>query len=534
MKDYDSCYKAGVTAKKFKFKGVVNHLTFDGYQEKEIHSVKPIGPSLEGENVDVLIIGGGIVGSAIARELSKYPLKTMLIDKEEDVALGASSRNDGCLHIGFDLHKGSQKHKYLLRAWDLLPQVLKDLEVDTKKTGQCVAFPDKKLKIASPFLKRHAKKNRVPGGMRVLNRKELLEIEPNIGDEISWALYFPEAMSVSPYLFTIALAENAAMNGVRVELRTLVTGMEVEEGQIRSVITNRGKIYPKLVINAAGVFSDKIAAMAGDETFTIHPRKGTDILFDKKVTKNLSNTAITIFRVKNNSNSHTKGGGSIPTVDGNILLGPDAHEIPDREDYSVSREDIERILAKHKETMPKLKGSDIIAYFSGTRAASYEEDFEIRKGIWCKNILEAGAVQSPGVTAAVAIAEDIASWATEFFGDPAAKKDWNPKRTKIPEVRNLSFEERDALIKKDPAYGKIICRCEEISEGEIRDAMTSVIPAMTTDGVKRRVRAGMGRCQGGFCQMHVALLLAKLRDEKLIEVSKKGDGKILFRETKER
>jgi glycerol-3-phosphate dehydrogenase len=273
--------------------------------------------------------------------------------------------------------------------------------------------------------------------------------------------------------------------------------------------------------------------MAGDRTFTIHPRKGTDIIMDKSAFKHLSKTGITLFNLFDTLRNHTKGGGVIPTIDCNSLIGPDAVETPLREDYSVSRESIDKIFNKQKGAIPTLSERDIIAYFSGTRASTYEEDFVVRKGRWTKNILEAAGIQSPGLTAAPAIAEDLRRMAYEELGQPEKKKDWDGKRKAPINTKKLSPEEWDDLIKKDPSYGHIVCRCEEISEGEIRAALRGKLKATTIDGVKRRVRAGMGRCQGGFCQPLVSQYIAEELNQNILETKKKGEGKILYRETKE-
>lgn len=534
LPSYEDVVTCGQKAAKYGFYGVINNLKFANQKKQTIHSTSPADKSLEGTKVDVLVIGGGVIGSAILRELSKYELSSLLVEKEEDVAMEASSHNDGCLHVGLDLHKGSKKLEYLKRARKILPSLTEDLGVKIRLDGQSVAIADPWLFLAAPLLKLHAKINGVPGGLKICTKKKMHELEPNLSDKVSWGVFLPGGGSISPYLFTIALAENAIQNGAKVSLSTLVESMEVKDHRVTSVLTSRGRVYPKVVINAAGTMSDDIAEMADDRFFTIHPRKGTDIIMDKEVFPSLSKTGITVFSLRgNNKKAHTKGGGIIPTIDENSLVGPDAKEVFDKEDFSVDRDSVDSIIGKHKNSMSKLSERDIIAYFAGERAATYEEDFVIQKGKWTKNIIHAAGIQSPGLTAAPSIAEDVAKWAGEIIGKTALKSSFNPKRTPILETRNLSDEERDALIKKNPSYGKIVCRCEEISEGEILDALSSPLPATTVDGVKRRVRAGMGRCQGGFCGPLVSLLIAKKLRIPLDEVKKKGEGKIILHPTKE-
>jgi glycerol-3-phosphate dehydrogenase len=531
VNSYSEKLALGTLATKYHSQGVLNDIEVKGLAKEEIHHLVTPDKALEGKHVDVLVIGGGVVGSAILRELTKYNVSALLVEKEEDVAMEASSHNDGCLHVGLDLHKGSQKLKYLLRARELLPTLTKDIGIETTLDGQSVAIKEKWLKLATPFIKLKAKINHIPGGVKILNKKQMKALEPNLANDISWGIYLPAGGAISPYLFTIALTESALLNHAEISLRTLVTGMEKDGSTITKVFTTRGTIYPKLVINAAGTYADSIAEMADDRTFTIHPRKGTDIIMDKAVYSSLSKTGITFFDLKGMIGSHSKGGGIIPTIDRNSLVGPDAIESPYKEDFAIPRSSIDKIFAKQKKGISSLSERDIIAYFSGERAATYEEDFVVRKGIYCPNIIEAAGIQSPGLTAAPAIAEDCALWASQYL-KASQNPSFNPIRKAPVETRKLNDQERDTLIKKDPHYGHIVCRCEEISEGEILDAIHGILPATTIDGVKRRVRAGMGRCQGGFCQPLVASLIAQENKESLEDVTKKGEGKILLHPTK--
>jgi len=533
VNDYQDLFQAGKIAAETKdFYGVINKITVKGYTPTPERKPNIKDKSLDGLKLDVLVIGGGVIGSAILRELSKYKLNTLLVEKEEDLAMQASGRNDGCIHMGADLHKGQKKLAYLQRAVKMYPQMCKELEVDYRLDGQTVGFDTAILKpFVKFYLKRRAKKNKIPG-LRILSRKKLLELEPNLSESIKFGANFPSAGVVCPYGLTIALAESAVINGAKVKFNTYVESMKLKDHKIISVKTNRGTIYPRVVVNAAGVFSDIIADMADDQFFTIHPRKGTDTIMDKSKTKDLSRTGITVFKVGSTKKTHSKGGGIIPTIDLNILVGPDAIEQPEREDFTTCKANVDRIFDKHKETMNKLSERDIITYFSGIRAATYEEDFVVQKGKWTSNIVHAAGIQSPGLTAAPAIAQDIARFAVEELGGATPNTKFNPIRKNVIQTRNLSDDDRDALIKTNPNYGKIICRCEEISKGEIIDSIHSVIPPTTTDGIKRRVRAGMGRCQGGFCQPLVAQILAEETGEKLTDIRKKGTGRIMFRDTK--
>ena len=534
LTDWNEIVRCGKLVSGTKlYSHVVNDIKLKDYVRKPMKTPSIEDKALDNKHVDVLVIGGGVVGAAILRELTRYQLSCLLVDKEEDLAMQASSRNDGCIHVGVDLHTGSQKLEYLIKAKKIIKQVCKDVDIEYHEDGQTVGFKDGWMKpFVSLYLHHKCKKNQITG-LQILNHEQLKKKEPNISDEIKFGAFFPHAGAVCPYNFTIALAESAVINGAEVSLRTVVKDMVVEDNEIKSVITNRGTIYPKIVVNAAGVFSDDIAEMAHDRFYSIHPRKGTDTLMDKGVLKDLSRTGITIFTTgKERKKSNSKGGGIIPTVDRNTLVGPTAVEIVEKEDFTTSPSSVNEIFDKHTQTMNTLKRGDIITYFSGVRAATYEEDFVVSKGKWTKNILHAGGIQSPGLTCAPAIGVDIAKWASEMLG---AKKNenFNPIRKGVVKTRYMNDEERDALIKKNPKYGHIVCRCEEISEGEIIDSIHSIIPPTTIDGIKRRVRAGMGRCQGGFCQPNVTEIFARETGMDINDVCKKGEGKIIFRNSKE-
>ncbi len=531
---YETIVSAGqYVASTHLFSHVINDVRLIGYVPAKVRTPSIEDQALEGKKVDVLVIGGGVIGASILRELSKYQLSALLVDKEEDLAMQASSRNDGCVHVGLDLKKDSSKLYYLKRSRKIYPELCRELDIDYREDGQTVGFKSLWMKpFVSVYMKHKARVNRIEG-VKVLSRKNLLKIEPNLSKDIKFGVNLRTAGCVCPYNLTIALAESAVINKAEVSLNTIVKDMKVEENKIVSVLTNRGRIYPRVVINAAGVFSDDIASMANDRFFSIHPRKGTDTIMDKSMTPYLSKTGVTIVSSINEQlHSHSKGGGIIPTIDRNILVGPDAVEQIEKEDFSTSRDSIDKVFNKHAETIKALSERDIITYFSGIRACTYEEDFIVSKGKWTTNIIHAAGIQSPGLTAAPAIGQDIALWASEELGNVPLKKDFNPIRKGVVPTRFLSDEERNEMIHKNPLYGHIVCRCEEISEGEIVDSIHSVIPPTTIDGIKRRVRAGMGRCQGGFCQPIVLSILAREEKKDLLDITKKGEGKVLFCDTK--
>jgi len=513
-----------ICADKKSRRYVVNNIMLKDIDTSTMKLPKLNDKLLDYKKTDVLIIGAGIVGCAIARELSRWNLDILLVEKEHDVAMQASSRNDGMIHPGIDLKKGQIKQMYNSRGNNMYPQICKELDVDFKMTGQYLCFKDKWIKYVLPFIIKHWKKMNVP--VKIINKNELYEKEPYLASGIECALQFPTAGIVCPYGLTIAYAENAVENGVFLSLDTAVIDMNVKNNIIENVITNRGVIYPKVVINAAGVFSDKIAKHACDKFFSIHPRKGTNIIMDKKSAYQVA-TIASLYGTIEVKTSHSKGGGVVSTIDGNLLVGPDAEETYQREDYSTNINSVNHTIDKQKNTSPLLNKQDIITYFTGVRAATYEEDFVICEGKNTKNIIHAAGIQSPGLTAAPAIAVDIADMTVRMLSKTQKvlkNERFNPTRKSIPKTSKLPDNERQKLIEKNSDYGIIICRCEEVSKGEIIDALNRPVPCDTIDGVKRRVRPGMGRCQGGFCSPLVAEIISKEKNIPIYEVTKNGDG----------
>ncbi|MGN0443727.1 MAG: NAD(P)/FAD-dependent oxidoreductase [Acutalibacteraceae bacterium] len=512
---------------------VVNDINFVGAQKPQMRVPSFEDKSLDGGRPDVLIIGGGISGTSILRELSKWNLDIWLLDKESDLAMQASGRNDGEVHPGVDLGKGSLKQKYVVKGNRMYDKVCSELDVEFKRFGQYVGFESEYLK---PLIRIYAFMRRRIGvdDTRVISGDELKKAQPNLNDHFKFALYNPMAGCVCPYGLTIAYAENAVSNGAKVYLNTAVLSIKTENGVITEVETNRGVIKPRLVINAAGVFADDIAEMAGDRFFSIHPRRGTNSITDKKAGKYID--AIASFKTLKKDNSHSKGGGVMQTVHGNLLVGPDAVETFEKENFATNRESIKNVFDKQKHTLPKLSERDIITYFTGVRASTFEEDFIIEYGRNTKNIIHCAGIQSPGLTTAPAVALDVEKMAVDYLKKQMKVErnaSFNPVRKGVPALRNMSDEDRDALIKENPDYGVIICRCEEISKGEIIDALKSPISVPTLDGIKRRIRPGMGRCQGGFCSPLVTKIIAEFENKSLSDVRKASDKSVIcFGKTK--
>lgn len=529
--DYAAKYAAGKLAVDTRrYLGVLNDIEVKGFEQKIVlPEVRDL--AYDGLECDVLVVGGGVTGCAIARELMRRQLKVVLCEKGPDVASGQSSRNGGVVHVGVNFAKDSLKLRYCVRGNAMYRKLSHDLHVPYENKGQVTFARTKAEMLALEYVHRTALQKGVVG-TKVMGIDELRTIEPSVPSWSVGGLFMGTGGITCPHLMTIALAENAVQNGAQVLLDTAVLGMTVADGVVTEVKTNRGTIRPRVVVNAAGVYADVVAEMADDRTFTIHPRVGTNVVMDKKVgwmvntsmgktpftltphqLEDIPGDAVSFVKATlASAKSHSKGIALIHTVDGNMLVGPNADETPDREDVSTSREVVEHVIANQQEVQPELRASDAIAYFTGVRSPTYEEDFVVRPGIRTRNVFEAAGIQSPGLTAAPAIAVDIALWVCDYLGEQMEVRDnpdFDPVRHAPPVLRELSLEERDELIRERPDYGEIVCRCEEISRGEIVDALRSPLPVYTVDAVKRRVRPGMGRCQGAFCLPAVMRIIAE-------------------------
>ncbi|MCP4156931.1 MAG: NAD(P)/FAD-dependent oxidoreductase, partial [bacterium] len=490
----------------------------------------------EGRFFDIVIVGGGVIGAAIARELSKQNIRIALLEKESDLAMQASGRNDGMIHPGFAASPGTLKASYNVRGNRMYTQLAEELDFELKRPGSIILFKSSFMNLLKPLFSRRCKKNGVDGDWRGLSAKHIRKMEPNVSRKQKGGFILPSAGIVSPYNVTIALAENAAQNGVEIFLDTAVTSLGVSEDRIESIHTNRGTLKCGVLVNSAGVWADKIAEMAGDRFFSLHGRKGTDAILDRDI-GSTQNHILGMPSLLGTKKSHSKGGGLIPCIEGNILIGPTSEEIPDREDYSTDSEVFQTLLWQLSINQ-ELNQGQIINYYSGVRAANWEEDFIIEASKKISNLIHSAAIQSPGLASAPAIAEDVAKMAVESLLSAGFKVEkrasFNAYRKNIPKLKELTPEQRTALIGNDPAYGEILCRCEEVSRGEIRDALFSPVPATTVDGIKRRVRVGAGRCHGGFCLPRVIMTMAEELGINVTDITKKGgESRILLHETKE-
>ena len=532
--------KAGYLATGRGYRGVVNDLVASDAEWASRES--PSGPdgdaagkekSLEGASFDVAIVGGGITGCAIARELSKWRLSVVLIEKDEDVAVHTSGRNDGMIHDGFAAKPGSLKAKYNVRGNRLWEPLARELSIDFQRPGSMILFPSAAAAALYPAFASRARLNCVDGWEYWSPRRVKSE-EPNIADGQHGAFFLPSAGILSPYRATVALAESAVLNGARVELATCVTGFVKERNRITRVCTDRGSFRASLVVNAAGNWADVVAAWADDRFFSLHQRRGTDMILDESAAP-LQNHIMSMPPLSQ-AGAKTKGGGLVRTVEGNILVGPTAIELPGREEYDTCAAEIAE-LGKHIRLNKRLSQAMAITYFSGVRPCTYEEDFIVEASSRVQNLVHAAGIQSPGLASAPAIAEEVARIAVALLGQsmrvlPNAA--FVPLRTAQREPKRLAPEERAALVRERPEYGRIVCRCEEISEGEIRDALRSPLPVRSLDAVKRRARAGTGRCHAGFCTPRAMEIIADELGIGIEDVTKKGPGsRIALGETKQ-
>ena len=524
-RSWDQVVAAGKLATGRGYREVVNKIQCEGFSPPGPRLPRVRDSRLEGRRVDVLVIGAGVIGCAVARELSRWNLKVLLIDKESDVGLHQSSRNAGTIHPPIAPRPGSLKALYNRRGLELMQGLSKELSFPFRQTGMTILVAHEIYKLGLPLISARARKNGITQ-MAILSRRDVRKVEPSV-TRGAWAIFLPEGGIVDPFKMTLAFAENAIENGVEVSLDTAALSMEVKHGSISSVLTNRGRLYPRLVVNAAGLWADLVADMAGDMFFTIHARKGEMVILDKKK-GHLVNTCLSMPSPTQPS-SDTKGGGLMPTVDGNILLGPNAHEVGFREDYDTSPEGIKEVISKQTRFIKGLSPSDVIAYFAGNRAATYGEDFIVERSRRVRNLVHAAGIQSPGITAAPAIAQDVASACLEILASETEVKP-NPRFLAIRknlDFRNLTIEEKQRVIREHPDYGTVICRCEGVTKGEIAAAFDSLLPPTTLDGVKRRVRAGMGRCQGGFCTPFVLEIMEQKLRVAPVEITKKGGDSFL-------
>ncbi|MBS7359758.1 MAG: FAD-dependent oxidoreductase [Oscillospiraceae bacterium] len=474
---------------------------------------------------DVAVIGAGVVGSLITRELSKYNIKIALLERANDCAMGATKANSAIVHAGFDAIPGTLKAKLNVRGVELMKKTCEELHVPLKNNeALVVAFSDEEMPHLQELLQRGIA-NGVPD-LRIVGREELVKLEPNIGDKAVGALVAPTSSIVCPYELTIAGVENAVTNGAEFLRNCQVTNIKSENGEF-VLTTSLGEIKADYVINAAGVHSGEVAKLIGDDSIEIIARHGDYYLLDKSQGTLVSRT---IFQCPSKMG---KGVLVSPTVDGNLIVGPSAEDIDDSDDTSTTEVGLDKVYVNAVKSVPQVSLRNAITSFSGNRAHPTTDDFIIGSSKANKNFINVAGIESPGLSSAPAIAEMVDGIINELSGGFSKKADFNPIRPEPVRFRNLSTEERAKLVEKNKAYGRIVCRCETITEGEILDAIHAPAGARDVDGVKRRTRAGMGRCQGGFCGSKVVEILARELNVPMNEITKfGGKSNIMFDKTK--
>ncbi len=472
---------------------------------------------------DVAIIGAGVVGGLIARELSRYNLRVVLLEKENDVAMGATKANSAIVHAGFDAKEGSLKAKLNVKGSEMMEQVARELGVKYKRNGSLViGFSDEDKETIKALYERGVK-----NGVRelsILDRDELHRLEPNIGKNASCALRAPTGAIICPYELTVAAIGNAMDNGAELELSFPVTAIERKNG-VYEICSNDRSITAKYVVNAAGVYSDAIAKMVGDDSFTVHPRRGEYILLDKECGNIVSHT---IFRTPSKMG---KGILVSPTVDGNLLTGPTSVDMEDKEDKSTTAGGFAHVIKETAENVEGVPFGKTITSFCGLRAVGSTGDFIITSPL--RGFVNVAGIESPGLSASPAIAEYVVDILRESGLALHENKAFNPIRKPMHHFRQASIEEKNAIIAKDKAYGKIVCRCETVTEGEILEAIRTNPKPRDLDGVKRRTRSQMGRCQGGFCSPRIVELLSRELGIAYEDVTKfGGESRLNYGKTK--
>lgn len=469
----------------------------------------------------------------LARTLAAYDLKICILEQENDVAKGASRANSGIVHAGYDAETGSLKAQLNVRGSEMMEAVAEELGVPYRRNGSFViGFSEEDLAVIRELYDRG-----VANGVKelqVLDGEKARELEPNLSESVTCALYAPTCGIICPYELTVAAVGNAMDNGAELFLDFKVDDIkkkgdyfEISPEKDAPGPTDTGKICARYVVNAAGLHADEIAALAGDDSIRVHPRRGEYLLLDRECGGLVSRT---IFRTPSRQG---KGILVTPTVDGNILLGPTSVDMEDKEDKSTTAEGLAQVMERAREYLKSVPLNKTITSFCGLRAAGNTGDFIINSP--SQGFVNAAGIESPGLTAAPAIAEYI----TELLAGQglvlSKKENWQPVRKPVYAFRNASVEEKNEMIRKDKSYGRVVCRCETVTEGEILAAIRTNPPARDLDGIKRRTRAQMGRCQGGFCMPYLAELLSRELGIPYEKVTKSGPGsEISIGRTKER
>lgn len=477
---------------------------------------------------DVIVIGAGVCGSAIARELSRYEADVLVIERGEDVCCGTSKANSAIIHAGYDCRPGSMMARMNVRGNEMMTQVSRDLDVPFERVGSLLVCTHEDQLGGLRDLYDRGVANGV-GGMEILSGDEARAMEPKLVEGVLGALWAPTAGIVNPFALNVAMAENAFTNGVDFHFNTRAERLWRDDGGVWHIRTNNGEYRTSRVVNAAGVFADQLHNMVSERKIHITPRRGDYLLLDR------STQGCVRHVVFPQPTARGKGVLVTPTVDGNILVGPTTIDLGDdgRDATATTQEGLEQVRSKASENVRDLPLGQVITSFAGLRAHEDHREFVLGPVEDAPGFVDCAGIESPGLTSSPAIGEYIGGLLRDEMG-LAPKEGWVGTRTGILDPKSLGLGERNELILREPAYGQIVCRCESVSEGEVLDAIRRPLRARTLDGVKRRVRAGAGRCQAGFCCPRVMDILSRELGLPLEEVRKSGgESRVVTERSKE-
>ena len=466
---------------------------------------------------DVVVIGAGAVGCAVARELSKYEVNVIVVDKNEDVGGDASKSNSAIIHTGYDATPGTLESQLVVAANPMYDEICQDLDVPFARIGAILPAITQEQFDKLPEIKEKAFRNHVYD-VEYKSREELLAMEPNLNPEVKGGLWIPRESIIDPFILVQALAENAYANGVQFLLGARVTGINTADGKITGVVTTAGEIEAKYVINAAGLYCDEIAEMVGKAEYKVVARKGQFFILDKNTSCQVDHIVLPI------PTKITKGKLMCPTIHGNMLVGPTAEDQPSKVDKSTSAEGLASITADVRNLIPNVNIRDTITQYSGLRPNRVPEGLHFDMWDDLEGYVNLSGVRSTGLTLSVAMGKYVVQQMLYHGAQWKLKENFISKRKGIIKFCEQSLEVQEQLVKENPLYGNVICRCETITEAEILQAIHRPLGARSVDAIKRRVRAGMGRCQGGFCGPKVIEILARELGCKPSEINKHNPG----------
>lgn len=534
---HQAAVDAGHLAAEFdRVRELVNDIVFPG--KIRFKPPRKVSEELTGREFDVVVVGGGVIGLAVARELSQLNLSIALFERHNDLGMDQTTHSCAMIHPAIQAEYGTLRWEMNYKGNAMWGETARQLDVDFKRIGTLVVAENTEEEALLPYVLDTAIKHNDPEP-KLLDREGLDRVEPGLAPNVRKGVLVWNTGIIAVFELLIAYAENVLSNGVSIFLNTSVIGIQTEDSSIKAVDTTRGTVKARILINAAGLYADKIAEYAGDRFFTIHPRKGETIIFDKSYQPVRTVFAPVSMAAESRESKYTKGGGIIPTTDGNLQFGPTAIEVCNKEDVSTTAEGCDSLFDRLAPLLERLKPDyekpdkgKIITQFAGCRAATYKEDFVIEPSRKVRGLVHVAGIQSPGLAATPAIVERVREIIQEEW-HPSANDKFNPVRKRQVRFLELNLKEQNELIRADPRYGHIVCRCENVSEAEVVRALNGEIAARSLDGVKRRTRAGQGRCQGGFCIPRIVEITSReMGIGKEHVVKSEGKSYILSRRTK--